>query len=75
MSKFTEEILTMLSNLGALNEKKAASRELLASSDTLRGINVESEIARLVDGGYVKTIDDKVYLTQSGLLRAMSRFS
>lgn len=71
----SEEILSMLSNLGALNEERAASIELLSNSERLRGIDVATEIAFLEEKGYVKRSGEKVSLTEAGLIRALSMFS
>lgn len=65
----------MLSNLGALNEERAASIELLSNSERLRGIDVATEIAFLEEKGYVKRSGEKVSLTEAGLIRALSMFS
>jgi DNA-binding IscR family transcriptional regulator len=71
----SEEIITMLSNLGAIDEEKAVAVELLESSERLKHMVLDSEINKLIQSGYVKSIDGKLYLTRSGLLRALSRFS
>jgi predicted HTH transcriptional regulator len=71
----SEEIITMLSNLGAIDENKAISSTLLKNSQQLKERQIDSEIRKLVDAGYVKQIDDKLYLTKAGLFRALSRFS
>jgi len=70
-----EEILAMLSNLGAIDEKKAVTREVLKNSDKLKDPGVDDEIASLVETGYIREADGRLYLTQSGLFRALSRFS
>lgn len=71
----SEEIITMLSNLGAIDETKAVTRELLNSSETLKNKMLEDEIGKLILTGYVKEVDKKIYLTKAGLFRALSRFS
>jgi hypothetical protein len=65
----------MLSNLGALNEEKAVSREILNNSEKLRDERLDEDILTLEQRGYVKQVDDRLYLTRSGLVRAMSNFS
>jgi hypothetical protein len=71
----SEEILTMLSNLGAIDEEKAVTKEFLSNSDSLKNRVLEDEIGKLVLSGYVKRTDGKLYLTKAGLFRALSRFS
>ncbi|MFI5420570.1 MAG: hypothetical protein ACHQ1H_06345 [Nitrososphaerales archaeon] len=71
----SEEIMTMLSNLGALDEEKAVSKKVLNNSERLKDILIDDDIKSLEDRGYVIRIDDKLYLTQSGLVRALSNFS
>ena len=70
-----EEILNMLSNLGALNEERAVSKSLLSNSERLRSVSLDEDIIALEQRGYVKQIDERLYLTQSGLVRAMSNNS
>jgi hypothetical protein len=70
-----EEIITMLSNLGALNEEKAVSKTVLNNSERLRDERLDEDIQTLEQRGYVRQIEDRLYLTQSGLVRAMSNFS
>ncbi len=65
----------MLSNLGALNEEKAVSKSLLNNSERLRDASLEEDIKTLEQRGYIRQVDDRLYLTQSGLVRAMSNFS
>ena len=67
--------MTMLSNLGALDEEKAVSKKVLNNSERLKDILIDDDIKSLEDRGYVIRIDDKLYLTQSGLVRALSNFS
>jgi hypothetical protein len=74
-SALIEEIITMLSNLGALNEEKAVSKSLLNNSERLRDTRLDEDITALEQRGYVKRVDDRLYLTQSGLVRAMSNYS
>ncbi|MHB8567034.1 MAG: hypothetical protein ACYC7D_02550 [Nitrososphaerales archaeon] len=71
----SEEIITMLSNLGALEEDKAVSVGFLKNSQQLKDRIFDDEVRKLVETGYVKQIDGKVYLTKAGLFRALSRFS
>jgi hypothetical protein len=67
--------MTMLSNLGALDEEKAVSKKVLNNSERLKDLLIDDDIKSLEDRGYVIRIDDKLYLTQSGLVRALSNFS
>jgi hypothetical protein len=67
--------MTMLSNMGALDEDKAVSKKILNNSERLKNVFIEEDIKSLEDRGYVIRIDDKLYLTQSGLVRALSNFS
>jgi hypothetical protein len=71
----SEEIITMLSNLGAIEENKAVTQDLLTNSDSLKNRVLDDEIGKLVMSGYVKKTDGKLYLTKAGLFRALSRFS
>ena len=73
--KLSEEIIAMLSNLGAIDETKAVSVDLLKNSEVLRDRILDEEIAKLLNYGYVKKSDGRLYLTRTGLLRALSRFS
>jgi hypothetical protein len=75
ISSMIEEIITMLSNLGALNEEKAVSKTVLNNSERLRDERLDEDIQTLEQRGYVRQIEDRLYLTQSGLVRAMSNFS
>jgi hypothetical protein len=70
-----EEIISMLSNLGALNEEKAVSKTLLNNSERLRDEHLDDDIKILEQRGYIRQVDDRLYLTQSGLVRAMSNYS
>jgi hypothetical protein len=70
-----EEIISMLSNLGALNEEKAVSKTLLNNSERLRDEHLDDDIKTLEQRGYVRQVEDRLYLTQSGLVRAMSNYS
>ena len=74
-SNMIEEIIAMLSNLGALNEEKAVSKTLLNNSERLRDEVLDDDIKTLEQKGYVKQVDDRLYLTQSGIVRAMSNYS
>ncbi|HZW56300.1 MAG TPA: hypothetical protein VFF30_08435 [Nitrososphaerales archaeon] len=71
----SEEIITMLSNLGALDEEKAISADTLRNSQPLKDKVFDDELRKLVQTGYVKQIDSKLYLSKAGLFRALSRFS
>ncbi|MDG6996602.1 MAG: hypothetical protein JRN52_11835 [Nitrososphaerota archaeon] len=71
----SEEILAMLSNLGALNVERAASIELISKSERLRGVDIAAEIATFEEKGYVKRFGEKIYLTEAGLIRALSMIS
>ncbi len=71
----SEEIITMLSNLGAIDENKAVTRELLSNSEKLKDRILDDEIQKLVLSGYVSQTDGKLYLTKAGLFRALSKFS
>ena len=71
----SEEIITMLSNLGALDETKAVSKRLLNNSERLKNSYLDDDIKSLEQRGYVKQVEDRLYLTQSGLVRALSNFS
>jgi hypothetical protein len=65
----------MLSNLGALNEEKAVSKSLLNNSERLREVRLDDDLVTLEQHGYVRRVNDRLYLTQSGLVRAMSNYS
>jgi hypothetical protein len=65
----------MLSNLGAIDEAKAVTKELLSNSEALKNRILDDEIGKLVNSGYIKRTDGKLYLTKAGLFRALSRFS
>ncbi len=67
--------MTTLSNLGAIEENRAVTRDLLINSEQLKNRVLDEEILKLVHSGYVKEIDGRVYLTKAGLFRALSRFS
>ncbi len=71
----SEEIITMLSKLGAIEEDKAVTLEILRSSEHLKDRVLDEEIAKLIQAGYIKIVDGMLYLTGVGLLRALSRFS
>ena len=71
----SEEIITMLSNLGALDENKAVSKKLLNNSERLKNSILDDDINSLEQNGYVKRVEDRLYLTQSGLVRALSNYS
>ncbi len=67
--------MTMLSNLGALDKEKAVSKKILNNSERLKDSLIDDDIKSLEDRGYVIRVEDKLYLTQSGLVRALSNFS
>jgi hypothetical protein len=67
--------MTMLSNMGALDEDKAVSKKILNNSERLKNLLIDDDIKNLEDRGYVVRVDDRLYLTQSGLVRALSNFS
>ncbi len=67
--------MTMLSNMGALDQEKAVSTKILNNSERLKNLLLEDDIKNLEDKGYVVRVEDKLYLTQSGLVRALSNFS
>lgn len=71
----SEEILAMLSNLGAIEEAKAVEKQVLNNSQSLKDKPIDEEIGNLVRTGYIKETAGKLYLTQAGLFRALSRFS
>jgi hypothetical protein len=71
----SEEIMTALSNLGAIDENKAVTKDLLTNSDSLKNEMLDDEIGKLVLSGYVKMTNGRLYLTKAGLFRALSRFS
>ena len=71
----SEETIAMLSNLGAINEKNAVSVELLANSRQLANNPLDEELIKLEVRGYIKRSGDKIYLTEAGLVRALSRLS
>jgi hypothetical protein len=73
--ELSEEIIAMLSNLGAIDETKAISLELLKNSQQLKEKPLDDEIRKLVDTGYLKIVEGRLYLTKAGLFRALSRFS
>lgn len=75
LRSLNEEIITMLSNLGALSEEKAVSETILNNSERLRDARLDDDIRTLEENGYVRRIDGRLYLTQSGIVRAMSNYS
>jgi coproporphyrinogen III oxidase-like Fe-S oxidoreductase len=70
-----EEILIMLSNLGAVEEDRAVTKDALNQSEKLRGKSIDEDVKRLIETGYVKDHNGRLYLTKAGLFRALSRFS
>jgi len=75
LRSLNEEIITMLSNLGALSEEKAVSKNILNNSERLRDSRIDDDLKMLEDSGYIRRIDGLLYLTQSGIVRAMSNYS
>jgi hypothetical protein len=71
----SEEILTMLSNLGAIEESKAVEKQVLNNSQSLKDKPIDEQIGTLVRTGYIRESKGRLYLTQAGLFRALSRFS
>ncbi len=65
----------MLSNLGAIESSKAVEKQVLNNSQSLKDRPIDEEISNLVRTGYIKETEGKLYLTQAGLFRALSRFS
>jgi hypothetical protein len=70
-----EEIISMLSNLGALNAERAVTKTMLSNSERLRSSSIDDDILTLEQRGYIRRIGDSFYLTESGLVRAMSNYS
>jgi hypothetical protein len=65
----------MLSNLGAINEEHASTVDLIASSVRSDRNQLAKELDILQAQGYIKRLGDKLYLTESGLVRALSGLS
>ena len=65
----------MLSNLGAIDEKNAVSVQILENSGQLSNNRLKEALKELEAQGYLKRLNDKVYLTQTGLFRALSGLS
>jgi len=70
-----EDIIAMLSNLGAIDEKNAVSVQILENSSQLSNNRLKEALKELEAQGYLKRLNDKVYLTQTGLFRALSGLS
>jgi len=70
-----EDIIAMLSNLGAIDEKNAVSVQILENSGQLSNNRLKEALKELEAQGYLKRLNDKVYLTQTGLFRALSGLS
>ncbi|HVB12292.1 MAG TPA: hypothetical protein VNE86_04105 [Nitrososphaerales archaeon] len=70
-----EAIIAMLSNLGAIDEKNAVSVQILENSGQLSNNRLKEALKELEAQGYLKRLNDKVYLTQTGLFRALSGLS
>ena len=67
--------MAMLLSLGALNEDKAVKKSILNYSEKLKNERLDDDLFLLEQRGYVKGVEDRVYLTQTGIIRAMSNFS
>ena len=70
-----DEVLGLLSNLGAISEEKAVNKEMVAAALNLKLETFQDDVGRLVSAGYLKQYGGKIYLTEVGLIRALSRFS
>ncbi len=70
-----EDIVGMLSNLGAIDEQHAVSITVLANSWQLANIELDKELKELDALGYVRIIDSNCFLTEAGLVRALSGLS
>jgi Mn-dependent DtxR family transcriptional regulator len=70
-----DEVLGLLSNLGAISEEKAVNKEIVAATLNVKLQSFQEDISRLVHAGYLKQNGDMIYLTEVGLIRALSRFS
>ncbi|MHB1868349.1 MAG: hypothetical protein ACYCPP_05325 [Nitrososphaerales archaeon] len=70
-----EDIIAMLSNLGAIDKKNAVSVQILENSGQLSNNQLEGALKELEAQGYLKRLNDNVYLTQTGLFRALSGLS
>lgn len=75
LRKMVEDIIALLSNMGAINESGAISVELLLNSNQLKHIDVKEELKKLEVGGYIVRLGDRICLTQTGLVRALSGLS
>jgi hypothetical protein len=70
-----DDLLMLLATMGATKIEKAISINQLKLLPDHKDRAVDEEIANLQSADYVILVDDKVYLTQKGVLRAFSRFS
>ncbi len=70
-----DEFITLLANLGAIDSRRAITIRFLRDSFPSRDKDLETLIPSLKEAGYITQLEDKIFLTQNGLLRAMSRFS
>ena len=67
-----EDVIAVLSNLGAINEKGAVDLKILSNSGQLRGVDLEKELKELESRGYIVRRDEMIHLTETGLFRALS---
>ncbi len=65
----------MLSNLGAVEERKAVTKDLLRNSERLKDVSIDEDLKQLTETGYVMETNGMFYLSKAGLFRALSRFS
>ena len=70
-----DEVLGLLSNLGAISEEKGVNKEIVAATLNVKLQSFQEDVNRLVHAGYLKQTGDTIYLTEVGLIRALSRFS
>ena len=70
-----EDIIAMLSNLGAINEKNAVNVQILENSGQLGNTRLDEALKELEAKGYIKRLNENVYLTETGLVRALSGLS
>ena len=70
-----EDLIAILSNLGAINEEKAVSLEVLANSSQFQNVDLKNGLKELESKGYIVRSGEELYLTGIGLLRALSGIS
>ena len=70
-----DDLLMLLATMGAIKMEKAISLNQLKSLSSCKDRAVDEEMVTLQSADYVVFVDDKVYLTQKGVLRAFSSFS